>query len=150
LGVSFSPDSRTLVSGSDDTTVRLWDVGSRSCTATLAEHNSTVFCVAFCPKVRMLLLVSDLSDRGWFSQPLHWSFEEHHLFPVEFRAAVRQLVRGHHSVASLLSVLPRDVLELVFVHLARDPDSFPTTPVSSTASKQRAGDRALESAAKTE
>jgi hypothetical protein len=55
------------------------------------------------------------------SQPIHWSREEHHLFPAEFRAAVRQLVRGHYSAASVLSTLPMDVLELVIAHLARDP-----------------------------
>jgi hypothetical protein len=54
-------------------------------------------------------------------QPLHWSREKHHLFPVEFRVAVRQLVRGHYSVASVLSTLPMGVLELVIAHLARTP-----------------------------
>jgi hypothetical protein len=49
---------------------------------------------------------------------LHWSREEHHLFPAEFRAAVRQLVRGQHSAASVLNTLPMDVLELVIAHLA--------------------------------
>jgi hypothetical protein len=49
----------------------------------------------------------------------HWSREEHHLFPAEFRTAVRQLVRGHSSSASELSLLPMDVLELVIWQLAR-------------------------------
>jgi hypothetical protein len=65
------------------------------------------------------MMMSDLSDRGWFSQPLPWSREEHHLFPAEFRAMVRQLVRGHYSAASVLNTLPMDVLELVIAHLAR-------------------------------
>jgi hypothetical protein len=60
-------------------------------------------------------------------QPLHWSREEHHLFPVAFRAVVRQLVRGHYSAASVLNTLPMDVLEVVITHLARDPYSFNTT-----------------------
>jgi hypothetical protein len=58
-----------------------------------------------------------------------WSREEHHLFPAEFRAVVRQLVRGHYSAASMLSTLPMDVLELVIAHLARDPYSFAAIPV---------------------
>jgi hypothetical protein len=53
------------------------------------------------------------------SQPLHWSREEHHLFPAEFRAVVWQLVRGHYSAASVLSTVPMDVLELVIAHVAR-------------------------------
>jgi hypothetical protein len=57
----------------------------------------------------------------------HWSREEHHLFPAEFRVVVRQLVRGHYSAASILSTLPIDVLELVIAHLARDPYSFTAT-----------------------
>jgi hypothetical protein len=53
------------------------------------------------------------------SQPIHWSREEHHLFPAEFRAVVWELVRGHYSAASVLNTLPMDVLELVIAHLAR-------------------------------
>jgi hypothetical protein len=49
----------------------------------------------------------------------HWSREGHHLFPVEFRAAVWQLVCGQHSAASILHTLPMDVLELIIAHLAR-------------------------------
>jgi hypothetical protein len=58
----------------------------------------------------------------------HWSREEHHLFPADFRAAVWQLVRGHYSAASVLNTLPMDVLELVIAHLARDPYSFVAMP----------------------
>jgi hypothetical protein len=52
-------------------------------------------------------------------QPLHWSREKHYLFPAEFRAAVRQLVRGRYITASILNTLPMDVLELMIAHLAR-------------------------------
>jgi hypothetical protein len=58
----------------------------------------------------------------------HWSREEHHLFPAEFRAVVRQLVRGQHSPSSILNTLPMDLLELVFAHLARYLYSFNTAP----------------------
>jgi hypothetical protein len=63
-------------------------------------------------------MASYLSDREWGLQPLHWSREEHHLFPAEFRAVVWQLVRGHYCAASVLNTLPMDVLELVFGQLA--------------------------------
>jgi hypothetical protein len=55
------------------------------------------------------------------SQLPHWSREEHHLFPAEFRAVVRQLVRGHYRAASILNRLPMDVVELVIAHVARTP-----------------------------
>jgi hypothetical protein len=64
-------------------------------------------------------------------QPLHWSREEQCKFPAEFRAVVRQLVRGHYSAASVLNTLPTDVMELVIAHLARDPYSFATVPALS-------------------
>jgi hypothetical protein len=66
-------------------------------------------------------------DQDWYLQPLHWSREEHNLFPAEFRAAVWQMVRGHYSTSSLLNTLPMDVLELVISRLARDPYSCAAT-----------------------
>jgi hypothetical protein len=66
-----------------------------------------------------------------YSQLPHWSREEHHLFPAEFRAVVRQLVRCHYSAASVLNTLPMDVLELVFTHLAHHPYSCAATPATS-------------------
>lgn len=45
----FSPDGRRLVSGSGDTTVRIWDIASRSEWATLHGHTSSVNEVAFAP-----------------------------------------------------------------------------------------------------
>jgi WD40 repeat protein len=50
LSVIFSPDAKTLASGSADTTVRLWDVAShRQVGAALTGHTDYVFSVAFSP-----------------------------------------------------------------------------------------------------
>jgi WD40 repeat protein len=130
LSVAFSPDGCTLVSGSDDGTVRLWDVASRSCTSVLTGHKHSVLAVAFSPVVRAISIMCLFSSICGLQLP-HWSREEHHLFPAEFRAAVRQLVRGHYSTRSMLNTLPMDVLELVIGHLARDPYSFATVPALS-------------------
>ncbi|MEM7062041.1 MAG: NB-ARC domain-containing protein [Cyanobacteria bacterium P01_B01_bin.77] len=47
--VAFSPDGKTLVSGSVDYTVRLWDLSSGQCLHVLQDHDSVVWSVAFSP-----------------------------------------------------------------------------------------------------
>ena len=47
--MAFSPDGATIVSGSDDGTVKLWDVATRTNTATLEGHTDEVTSVAFSP-----------------------------------------------------------------------------------------------------
>ena len=49
VSVSFSPDGATLASGSEDGTVRLWDVASRRNIATLEGHGDRVVSVSFSP-----------------------------------------------------------------------------------------------------
>jgi len=52
LSVAFSPDGRTVASGSQDRTVRLWDVASGSLLRELQGHTSSVLSVAFSPDGR--------------------------------------------------------------------------------------------------
>lgn len=49
LHVAFSSDGKNLVSGSGDTTVRIWDVLTATPKSTLRGHTNWVMAVAFSP-----------------------------------------------------------------------------------------------------
>lgn len=52
--VAFSPDGRTLASGSHDHTIKIWDVQSGSEIRTLLGHSDDVFSVSFSPDRKTL------------------------------------------------------------------------------------------------
>ncbi|WP_007514696.1 MULTISPECIES: WD40 repeat domain-containing serine/threonine protein kinase [Pseudofrankia] len=68
--VAFAPGGRTLVSSSDDGTVRLWDISKRNAPealgAPLTEHADNVYGVAFAPDGRTIASASaDNTVRLW-------------------------------------------------------------------------------------
>ena len=64
--VAYSPDGKTLVSGSEDYTVRLWDVRTGQLLHTLEEHAGDVTSVAFSPNGKTLVSGSrDTTTRLW-------------------------------------------------------------------------------------
>jgi WD40 repeat protein len=59
LSVGFSPDGKRVVSGSNDSTVRIWDVGTGQPTATLEGHTEAVNSVGFSPDGKRVVSISD-------------------------------------------------------------------------------------------
>jgi WD40 repeat protein len=69
-GVAFSPDGRTLASGSYDYTVLSWNAATGRQLAVLRGHTSAVSAVAFSPDGRTLASGSyDHTVRLWTSRP---------------------------------------------------------------------------------
>jgi WD40 repeat protein len=64
--IAFSPNSKTLASGSHDKTIRLWDSQSGAALKTLKGHSGFVGALAFSPDGKTLASASiDNTIRLW-------------------------------------------------------------------------------------
>ncbi len=91
LSMSYSPDGRTLASGSDDNTVILWDVNTGEERRTLTGHTDWVRSVSFSPDGRTL------ASGGWDGTIRLWD--------VNTGRHLRTLT-GHTSVVWSVSYSP--------------------------------------------
>jgi WD40 repeat protein/tRNA A-37 threonylcarbamoyl transferase component Bud32 len=66
VALAFSPDGKTLVTGSEDATARLWEVATGKPAGAPMKHNGAVYSVAFSPDGATILTRStDGSARLW-------------------------------------------------------------------------------------
>ena len=86
--VAFKPDNPNIVvSGSDDRTIKTWDITSGSCLSTLTGHTDMVTGVCFDPTGKTIVSCSwDKTIRFWDSAT---------------GAAIGSPVRGHRYAPSL-------------------------------------------------
>ena len=57
------PDGRRVVSGSEDNTLKVWDVATGECVATLEGHSNSVRCGVHCTFVTMWFVVGQVRCR---------------------------------------------------------------------------------------
>ena len=77
--VAWSPDGRKIASGSEDKSVKVWDVTSGACLATLKGHRDAVSSVAYSPDGRKIASGSGDSTvkvwefkKRWHRMTSHW------------------------------------------------------------------------------
>ena len=72
ISVAFSPDGKTLASGSSDKTIKLWNLQTQKAIATLTGHSDEVYSAAFSPDGKTLASgSSDKTLKLWV-----WDFDK--------------------------------------------------------------------------
>jgi WD40 repeat protein len=89
--VAFSPDGKQVVSGSEDSIVRLWDAATGAALQTLECHSGDVTSVAFSPDGKQVV------SGSWDSTVQLWDAAT---------GAALQTLKGHSGAVTLVAFSP--------------------------------------------
>lgn len=97
--VAISPDGKWAVSGSDDKSVKIWDLETGECQATLEGHKGDVYSVAITPDGKRILSGSDddticIWDAANGDLVANWKASEHSVLALVI------IANGKHAVSS--------------------------------------------------
>ncbi len=99
---AFSPDSKRIVTGSEDTTAKVWDALSGQEMLTLRGHTNSVLFAAFSPDGKRIVTASvDMTARVWDaltgSELLTLKGHSNRLVSASFSADGRRIVTGSYD-----------------------------------------------------
>lgn len=128
--VAYSPDGRTVVSGSGDGTTRQWEVATGKELLRLQDKGNKIYCVAVAPNGNSVAAgTSDGSARIIDLAPQKWKAPKTKLSPAELNALWNELAgndapKAYRAVYTL-SAAPMDVVAVVKERLQPVPKEKP-------------------------